>query len=80
MAQGFAKGKPRIFTPEVLDGLDLEDIRCRSCSGYGNCGYKSYYLDEDNDGVVSICNRRKKMFQCKRDGIPFEEDGFKPGK
>ena len=68
------KTKVRMLTDEVLDGFDLADIKCRSCSGYGNCGYKSYFLDPAGNGVASICMRRRKQLQCKRDGIPFEED------
>ena len=63
---------PRRLTPEVLDGFELSAIKCRSCSGYGNCGYKSYYLTDD--GVASICMRRRRQLQCERDGIPFNED------
>ena len=64
------------FTEEDFEGLDLEFIKCRSCSGYGNCGYKTYciYDDGDDETVISICNRRKQKFICERDGIPFEED------
>lgn len=70
-------GNVKLLTEEDLDGLELSDIECRSCSGYGNCGYKTYHLyqeDEDDEPeVVSICNRRKRKFECARDGIPFEE-------
>ena len=62
----------RRLTDEVLDGFELADIKCRSCSGYGNCGYKSYFLTDD--GVASICMRRRRQMQCKRDGIPFDEN------
>ncbi len=51
------KGKIAVLTAEDLHGVDLNSIRCRSCSGYGNCGFKTYHLFEDK--VVSICNRRK---------------------
>ena len=59
----------RVLTDDVLDGFTLNDIECRSCSGYGNCGYKSYYLTDN--GVASVCMRRRKQLQCKRDGIEY---------
>ena len=31
-------------TPEDLGGLALADLKCRCCSGYGNCGYRMYRL------------------------------------
>lgn len=63
----------RTLDDEVLDGFRIEDIKCRSCSGYGNCGYKSHFLNPAG-GVVSICMRYRKELQCKRDGIPFSTD------
>ena len=67
----FQRGKVVELTEEELDGFTLDELRCRSCSGYGNCGYKMYRLM--NDDVVSICTRRMKKLQCERDGIPFED-------
>ena len=73
-------GAVEVMTEEDLEGLRLADIECRSCSGYGNCGYKTYHLykedpddDDDEAEVVSICNRRKRKYECIRDGIPYEE-------
>lgn len=65
-------GAMRMLTDEIIDGLDLEDIKCRSCSGYGNCGYKSHFLSDQ--GAVSICMRMRKQLQCERDGVPFDPD------
>lgn len=67
-------GKMRMLTAEVLDGFNLEDIKCRSCSGYGNCGYKSYHLIPNGGGVASICMLRRRQMQCDRDGIDFNPD------
>ena len=50
-------GKVHEMTDEELHGIELNAIRCRSCSGYGNCGYKTYRIYQGK--VVSICNRRK---------------------
>ena len=62
----------RRLTEKVLDGFSLNDITCVSCSGYGNCGYKSSFLKPEG-GVVSICMRRRKMLQCERDGIEYSD-------
>lgn len=72
------KGRTAIreLTEEDFDGFDLKDIKCRSCSGYGNCGFKSYGLYQGK--AVSICNQRKYQLQCERDGKPFDpSDLFK---
>lgn len=66
-----AKGGLRVLTAEVLDGFALDDIKCRSCSGYGNCGYKSSYLKPEG-GIASICMRYRKQLQCERDGVEFD--------
>ena len=52
MAEAPSKGAPvakrlRKLTDKVLDGLTIEDMRCVSCSGYGNCGYKSMFLKDE---------------------------------
>ena len=67
-------GKMRMLTDDVLDGFDLEDMKCRGCSGYGNCGYKSYHLVPDGGGVASVCMLRRRQMQCDRDGIEFDPD------
>lgn len=62
----FANTRLRLLTEEVLAGFDLQEIKCRSCSGYGNCGYKSMFL---NDGKpVSICMDMRRERIIKRDG------------
>ena len=62
----------RILDDEIIDGFDLKDIKCRSCSGYGNCGYKQYFLDPDGKGAVSICMMARRKKQCERDGEEFD--------
>lgn len=57
----------RTLTDEVLDGFTIEDLKCRSCSGYGNCGYKSMFLNPAG-GVVSICMNRREQMQKKTYG------------
>ncbi|WP_165062167.1 MULTISPECIES: hypothetical protein [unclassified Adlercreutzia] len=65
------KGSLRILDDAVLDGFSLNDIKCRSCSGYGNCGYKSTYL-VPGGGIASICMQRRHQMRCERDGVPFD--------
>ena len=62
----------RQLDDSVIDGLDLNDIKCRSCSGYGNCGFKQYFMDPSGKGVVSICMMSRKKQQCERDGVEFK--------
>ncbi|MDD6289410.1 MAG: hypothetical protein PUA57_04360 [Eggerthellales bacterium] len=45
------------LSPGDLGGLNLEDITCRACSGYGNCGYRMYRLNEGKP--VLICQQMK---------------------
>lgn len=71
-----AAKKFRTLTDKVLDGLDLNQMKCVSCSGYGNCGYKSMFLKEEG-GVASVCMRRRKMAQCKRDGMEYSDELLK---
>ena len=61
----------RELTDEIVDGLDLDEIKCRSCSGYGNCGFKQYFLNPSGVGAISICMMTRKKLQCERDGIEF---------
>lgn len=64
-------GNMRMLDDEVIDGLELDDIKCRSCSGYGNCGFKQYFLNPDGKGAISICMMTRRKLQCERDGIEF---------
>ena len=58
----------RTLNDEVLDGFTIEELKCRSCSGYGNCGYKSMYLNPAG-GVVSICMNRRDQLRKQPDGV-----------
>lgn len=51
------KPKNLQLTEEDLGGLPLKELTCRACSGYGNCGYRMYRLD--NGKPVVICQMRK---------------------
>ena len=65
------KGKVVEMTDDDLHGVELSTIKCRSCSGYGNCGYKSYHIYKGT--VVSICNQKKEK-EFKDRGIVVEND------
>ena len=62
----FENTRLRILTDEALAGFEINDIKCRSCSGYGNCGYKSMFLADGKP--VSICMDMRKKRIIKRDG------------
>lgn len=52
---------------EELGGLAIEDVRCRACSGYGNCGYRQYRLL--NGKPLLICQARKEeLLKKKQEG------------
>lgn len=44
------------LTDEDLCGFPVKELSCRGCSGYGNCGFKSYRLYQGTP--VSICIQR----------------------
>lgn len=44
------------LTDDDLRGNDISVVKCRACSGYGACGYKTFYM---YDGTpYSVCNLR----------------------
>ena len=54
---------------EELGGLNLEDIKCRACSGYGNCGFRQYCMKDGKP--VLICQARKKELLGEDGGATF---------
>ena len=44
------------LTDEDLRGNDISVVKCRACSGYGACGYKTFYLYDNTP--YSVCNLR----------------------
>jgi len=44
------------LTDEDLRGQSIDLVKCRACSGYGNCGYKAFFLYENKP--YSVCNLR----------------------
>lgn len=66
-----ARGRIQEMTEDELEGFELSQLKCRGCSGYGNCGYRMYRLFEGK--VVSICQLQKRELIAKRDGVSSEE-------
>lgn len=56
VAEAMAKRGFKALTDEDLKGKSVEEIKCRACSGYGNCGYKTFRLYDGKP--YSICNLR----------------------
>ena len=44
------------LTDEDLCGNDISVVKCRACSGYGNCGYKTFFMYKN--APYSVCNLR----------------------
>ena len=65
LAAAMAKRGFKPLTDEDLCGEDVSVVKCRACSGYGNCGYKTFRL---YDGTpYSVCNLRLGKVQNKQD-------------
>lgn len=52
--------------PEDLGGFTLKELKCRACSGYGNCGYRMYRLHEGKP--VLICQMRRDELMQQQQG------------
>ena len=61
IAAAMAKRGFKELTDEDLNGNDITVVKCRACSGYGNCGYKTFRLYQDKP--YSVCNLRLKKAQ-----------------
>ena len=57
-----AKRGVSVLTDEDLRGNDIQVVKCRACSGYGACGYKTFYLY--GASPYSVCNLRLKKVQA----------------
>ena len=53
-----------------LNGFTLQELKCRACSGYGNCGYRMYRLKDGKP--VLICQMRREELTKQRDA---EQEG-----
>ena len=56
LAESLAKRGVVPLTDEDWRGNDISVVRCRACSGYGNCGYKTFFLYDGKP--YSVCNLR----------------------
>ncbi len=56
-----AKRGVNVITDEDLRGNDIVVVKCRACSGYGACGYKTFRMY--NGTPYSICNLRLNKVQ-----------------
>ena len=65
LAAAMAKRGFKPLTDEDLCGEDISKVKCRACSGCGNCGYKTFRLYENTP--YSICNLRLKKVQGGED-------------
>lgn len=66
VAAAMAKRGFKELTEEDLNGGTIEDIKCRACSGYGNCGYKTFRLFEG--APYSVCNLRFEKLKNRGEG------------
>lgn len=63
VAAAMAKRGLKPLTDEDLRGEDIKVVKCRACSGYGNCGYKTFRMYDNVP--VSVCNLRLQKVQGK---------------
>ena len=56
LAEKLAARGVTTLTDEELCGQDITVVKCRSCSGYGACGYKAFYMYKNVP--YSVCNLR----------------------
>ena len=70
IAAAMAKRGFKPMTDEDLRGNSIDVVKCRACSGYGNCGYKTFRLYGDKP--YSICNLRLLKVQTEGQGAPAE--------
>ena len=61
IAAAMAKRGFKELTDEELCDNDISVVKCRACSGYGNCGYKTFRLYKGKP--YSVCNLRLKKAQ-----------------
>ena len=61
LAAAMAKRGFKELTDKDLCGEDVSVVKCRACSGYGNCGYKTFRLYKGSP--YSVCNLRLQKLQ-----------------
>ena len=71
LAEMLAKRGVHTITDEDLRGNDISVVKCRACSGYGACGYKTFRLYGTTP--YSVCNLRLKKVQAG-EATPEQEE------
>ena len=61
LAEQLARRGVTVITDEDLNGNDIDVVKCRACSGYGACGYKSFRMYGTKP--YSVCSLRLKKVQ-----------------
>ena len=62
IAAAMAKRGLTELTDEDLRGEDISRVKCRSCSGYGACGYKTFRMYSGKP--LPVCNLRLEKLQA----------------
>lgn len=57
----------RVLTDEMLDGVDVADLRCIVCCLAGGCGCKVMYLKPEG-GLQPVCLKRLETARLEREG------------
>ena len=70
LAERLASRGVSVITDEDLRGNDIQVVKCRACSGYGACGYKTFFLYDNTP--YSVCNLRLQKIQ-KGEKTPEQE-------
>ena len=73
LADALAKRGINTLSDEELCGQDIAVVKCRACSGYGACGYKTFFLY--NGSPYSVCNLRLKKVQSGEE-TPEQKQGI----
>lgn len=61
MMAALARRGVSTLTDEDLQGNDISVVKCRACSGYGACGYKTFFVYDNSP--YSVCNLRLQKVQ-----------------
>lgn len=61
LAEALAKRGVSTLSDEDLRGNDIKVVKCRACSGYGACGYKTFFMYDNQP--YSVCNLRLQKVQ-----------------
>lgn len=70
LADALAKRGVSQLTDEDLRGNDITVVKCRACSGYGACGYKTFFMYDGKP--YSVCNLRLRKVQ-KGEATPEQD-------